>query len=339
MFMKSDITRNQKKEKYAASLSTNRLKISILPTEKCNFRCVYCYEDYKQGAMTQSTVEAIKKMLSYKIQKLKMLNIDWFGGEPSLCDSIIVDISTHIQNLIREYPKLIYTSSMSTNGYLLNTSMLNKFCNLGITIYQISLDGTPENHNKTRILANGKGTFDTIWNNLLSAKTTDLDFSIMIRIHFFLDSYTEIIPLLTRINDTFLIDKRFKIFLKAIQRLGSKNDNEIKCITPIEESNIKNHLKKFINQKENIFDIDSSYVCYAAEPNAMIIRANGDINKCTVALNEPYNQVGKLNPDGTLKIDRKLFLAWSKGFQNIDTKCLNCPNQFMKKEYQESLVN
>ena len=319
-------------EKYAASLSTNRLKLTILPTEQCNFRCVYCHEDYQQGAMSQVTVNAIKNLLNHRVANLKMLNIGWFGGEPTLVESIVADISGHIQNLLKMYPNIVYTDGMSTNGYLLDERLLKKFCDLDIRYYQISLDGTPENHNRTRILANEKETFNTIWNNLLAAKVTNLDFSIIIRVHFFVDSYTELIPLLQQIDEFFLIDKRFKIFLKAIQRLGSKNDTNIKCIMPDEEIKIKNYLQQYISNKQQIFDIDvSTFVCYAAEPNAMIIRSNGDINKCTVVSNAPYNKVGKLNPDGTLSIDSKKFLAWSKGFQNKDTSCLNCPNQYMKE--------
>lgn len=35
----------------------------LLPTEQCNFRCVYCYENFKIGRMQRSIVEAVKKLL------------------------------------------------------------------------------------------------------------------------------------------------------------------------------------------------------------------------------------------------------------------------------------
>lgn len=322
-------------EKFAVSLSTNRLKLTIMPTEKCNFRCFYCYGDYEHGAMLEETVAAIKKLLNHRVINLKMLNIEWFGGEPTLAEPIVVDISNHIQDLLRTYPNIIYTAAMTTNGYLLDEKLLTKFCSLNIKHYQISLDGTPENHNQTRRLANGSVTFDKIWNNLLAAKATNLDFSIILRIHFFLDNYTEIVPLVQEINDTFLIDKRFKIYFKAIQHLGGKNDTNIKSILPEDEIKIKNYLKQFVTEKQQVFDVDlSKFACYASETNAMVIRANGDISKCTVALNEPYNKVGKINSDGTLSIDSKKFLAWSKGFKNWEIKDLNCPNLYMMKEYQ-----
>jgi len=319
-------------EKYALSLSNERLKLTIMPTEKCNFRCYYCWEDFEHGSMSQATIDGIKNLLSYRAKKdLKILNIEWFGGEPTLVEPIIVDISTHIQQLVEQYPAMVYTAAMTTNGYLLDTSFLTKFYNLGIKTFQIGLDGTKDNHNRTRILANGAETFDIIWENLLAAKSTNFNIDILICIHLFSDNYTENIPLLQKIDNTFLSDKRFSIYFKAIQRLGSKNDIYIKEVVNEEERNMIDYLQQFITNKQQIIKINPDiFVCFAAEPNAMIIRANGSINKCIVALNESYNQVGKLNTDGTLALNQKKFLSWSKGFQTSDINQIGCPNNFMK---------
>ena len=319
-------------EKYAFSLSSERLKLTILPTEKCNFRCTYCWEDYQQGTMSQITANAIKKFLSHRIEKLKVLNINWFGGEPLLANSIVTDISAHIHQLITKYPNLIYTGGMTTNGYLLNEITLNKLCSIGIKKYNIGLDGIPEFHNKTRKLANNNETFDTIWNNLLSAKASSLDYSITLNINFFSDNYLyAVLPLLKLIDASILDDKRFSLYFKAIRRLGGINDTQIKNVMPEEEEHIISQLKQHVMNKQQIINFNpSDYVCYAAEPNAMVIRANGDINKCIVALNALYNKVGKLNADGTMSIDSQKFLAWSKGFQPLNTSYLSCPNNFMK---------
>ncbi|GHT13900.1 hypothetical protein AGMMS4956_10820 [Bacteroidia bacterium] len=318
-------------KKYAYSLSAERLRLTIFPTERCNFRCTYCWENHEQGTMSQTTVEAIKKLLSYRAPTLKALDIEWFGGEPLLAAHIIADLSAHIQRLLTAYPALRYSAGITTNGYLLNDAALSKFCGLGITNYRIGLDGAPEFHNATRKLATNEATFESIWSNLLRAKASCLDFSITLSINFFPDNYSQaILPLLKRIEETFGEDKRFFLYFKAIQRLGGKNDKQISCITSREENDIIHQLKQFVKTQQIIEFNPVDYVCFAAEPNAMIIRANGDINKCIVALNAPYNNVGNLNADGTVSIDSEKFLAWSKGFQQLDTLCIRCPNKFMK---------
>jgi len=225
---------------------------------------------------------------------------------------------------------------MTTNGYLLTSDVFNQLCNYRILQYQISLDGIPENHDKTRVLANGGKTFDTIWNNLLKAKQTNFDFKMIIRVHYFLENYTELIPLIHNIDSTFLTDTRFSIFLKAIERLGGTNDATIKLISEQEQIEIQNTLASHINNLKNINNISEvftpNFVCYAAEPNSFVIRSNGAINKCTTALYSDYNNVGKINSDGTLTINNRKFFEWSKGFKNLDRKLLSCPNQFMKEQ-------
>ena len=40
----------------ASCLSNRRLELIVMPTEQCNFRCIYCYEDFRMGRMNSDTV-------------------------------------------------------------------------------------------------------------------------------------------------------------------------------------------------------------------------------------------------------------------------------------------
>ena len=44
----------------AQALNTERCKLILFPTEKCNFRCLYCYEDHVGEKMSSDTISSIK---------------------------------------------------------------------------------------------------------------------------------------------------------------------------------------------------------------------------------------------------------------------------------------
>ena len=64
-------------------LSNARQQIIILPTEKCNFRCVYCYEDFSVGKMSEETLISIEKMISRRAEQVQYLNIGWWRATSS----------------------------------------------------------------------------------------------------------------------------------------------------------------------------------------------------------------------------------------------------------------
>ena len=78
------------------------LCITIMPTEDCNFRCVYCYETHKEGSMDEMTITNTIKYIKERIPEINALSIAWFGGEPLLELDIIKRIS---QELIKECKK------------------------------------------------------------------------------------------------------------------------------------------------------------------------------------------------------------------------------------------
>ena len=55
-----------------ARLVNNReLELIILPTEKCNFRCTYCYEDFAIGKMKRETINAVKELIKRRAKDLR----------------------------------------------------------------------------------------------------------------------------------------------------------------------------------------------------------------------------------------------------------------------------
>lgn len=309
----------------AQSLTNERFKLILYPTEQCNFRCLYCYEDHLGSKMGRQLVDAIKSFLQKKIPLLKLFELEWFGGEPLLAKDIVCEITTYSFELCQKH-NVTFVSTMTTNGFMLDITTFRHFLSIGIKSFQITFDGDRDNHNRFRIMPHlPQGTFDTIWNNLIRIKDEILeDFSIAIRCHLTAINTDSVEGLLYRITESFSSDNRFFVHLKEVSALGGPNDSQLKLLNKAERIKLVLSLKKKFN-KLNYVDIGEDYICYAAKPNCFAIRSNGNIIKCTVAMDDEMNQVGKLCSDGTLAIDQEKYFLWSKGFENMDRLQLDCP--------------
>lgn len=309
----------------AGLIDARRLDLIILPTEKCNFRCTYCYEDFAIGRMRRETIEAVKELIRRRAGELDTLYLSWFGGEPLLAKEVVLEVSGYAAALARALPSLTYVGGMTTNGYLLDPATFAALAEVGVLHYQISLDGPREVHNRTRVKAGGGGTFDDIWRNLVAIRESDYPAQVMLRVHFGPDTLSEMGALLDQIRREFLHDPRFTVFLKDIVRLGGPNDHNIKMMSPEEKRLALEGLKARLYAGAPAPPEEEHDVCYASRPNSLVIRADGRVGKCTVALDDARNVIGTLRPDGTLALNQRRIHPWLRGLTNMDAETLACP--------------
>lgn len=329
--IKSQVISKEPNQIKRAKLITDKfLRLTLLPTEQCNFRCTYCYEDYFERQMKPEIVTGIKLLIERRLAKLETLVISWFGGEPLIAKNIMLDISRYAKSLIdKGNRKINFISGATTNGYFLDLKTASELAEVGICDYQISLDGPKDLHNQTRLRGDGTGTFDRIWSNLIAIRDSSLPISINLRIHFTSDTYNQLNPLLNDLRREFLPDPRFSFYFEGIHKLGGENDSNLKIFTSVkEERQIAESLKAKLYQSQSYPKRSSelgSYICYAAKGNAFIVRSNGDICKCTVALYDERNKIATLQPDGTLDIIPGRITPWMRGIETLDRDALSCP--------------
>lgn len=308
------------------------LELILLPTEQCNFRCLYCYENFNIGKMTQNVQNGIVRLIEQRIHTLSVLNINWFGGEPLLATDVIMSISERAQSLCAHH-SVAYHGSMTTNGALLNKSCIEKLYRLGIMNYQISLDGWEDVHDRTRVRLNGGGTFKQIWRNLLAINDMELSVDIALRLHVTNQNYASLGILMDRIIEL-LNPHKFKIFIKAIENLGGDKIKKSDCL--FDDINIKRSIVYELKEKSDYYNnkriISSSkikevgnYICYASKANSFVIRATGEVGKCTVALCDPRNSVGRILSDGRIKLDSEKMALWLRGLKDMNYDALGCP--------------
>lgn len=314
------------------ALSSQRLHLVLLPTERCNFRCSYCYEDFFLPQMPLTVVEGVKRLLDVRAPELRRLDLSWFGGEPLVALDVVREIMTHAQYLSAQYPGVRVASDMTTNGDLLTQQVAAELLRLGIGHYQITLDGVQVDHDAVRKRPNGSGTFGRVWENLVALKGQRSPLSVLVRIHVTRANAARLPDLLQACADAFAHDARFSFFIRPLARLGGANDATLPVLRRREGRETIERLRRRAEELGLAAPPQPDPICYAAKANSWVIRANGDLSKCTVALADSRNRVGRLNPDGTLVLDPDRLSPWLRGLATGRGEDLGCPWKGLKTE-------
>ena len=312
----------------AAALNPRYLRLIILPTEKCNFRCTYCYESFELGRMSSTTINALVSHIRLRIPRLDHLQISWFGGEPLLAMDSMLRVSAEAKQLC-ESNGASFNSDITTNGYLLTPDVADQLFQAGIRDYQITLDGLEGDHDQTRLLASGAGTFHQIYANLRQLLKTSLSISLLLRLHY--SGATAIrLPEFSRfVVEEFGHDPRVTFSLKEIEALGGKNDGALIRVTSGKQRSALGIAKRLLSLEENPTPQNAESYCYAGSANSYVVRSNGRISKCTVAFNDDRNDLGQLKEDGTLLLNQKKARAWTEAALSGEPGAMECPLHFL----------
>lgn len=151
--------------------STQSLGLTIAPTMACNFKCVYCYEERKQGMMSGATQSGIIDFVKQQAQNIKRLDITWYGGEPLLAKDVVYHLSQEFMAVCAE-KGIDYSAFIVSNASLLDADTIQHLIDYNVKGIQITVDGPPAVHDARRISRNGESTFDLIVRNINALLST-----------------------------------------------------------------------------------------------------------------------------------------------------------------------
>lgn len=147
-------------------MKSNEVKaLCIHICHDCNFRCRYCFADEgayhaKRESMTFETAKAAVDFLIKNSGNRKVLEMDFFGGEPLMNLDVLKKTVYYAKEAgVKAGKKFLFTTT--TNALLLNDETIT-FFNEEMENVVLSLDGRKEVHDAIRKSVNGKGTFDLI---------------------------------------------------------------------------------------------------------------------------------------------------------------------------------
>jgi uncharacterized protein len=116
---------------FSEAVEPRTLHLIILPTEKCNFRCSYCYEDCAIGKMSSALLGGIKRLVDHRRDDLLGVGVSWLGGEPLLAMDIVFDISEHVDRRCAQQNVTNFGGGLTTNGYILTPKVMQRLVACG----------------------------------------------------------------------------------------------------------------------------------------------------------------------------------------------------------------
>lgn len=310
-------------ENYEASTIDTTIRLTIFINEMCNFKCVYCYEENNGGEIDHCTLDGIicflKSLIDTTTQRIV---ISWFGGEPLLSVSKIIEFMKKIR---LEFYDLLIISTITTNGFLLDSKVHSLLQSVGVTEYQITVDSFE--HDMFRKTRSGEPSFDVIMNNIRTILNLDKPSQINLRININPAIYSRLFEFLDYIK-TFANDY-LVVHFHPIADMGGDISSSLIC----DQDFFINTLPDLNNYcQENNLNTDIvhdllcpfSGTCYAGNKKSFAIDRLGIIRKCTVDYKGLENIVGYIKGANLFTFSQESNDIWCDNYSLNNTVCQNC---------------
>lgn len=141
-----------------ASVMRGPMQVAFDITNKCNFRCLHCYNNSSDNNRIPDELSDLQVIRFVKdLCIMKPMNVCLCGGEPLLRFDLVCKVAKIVSSCNIQV-------SMVTNGFLLDEIKAHKLYEAGIKRIQISLDGC--NQKSHEHLRQKSGSFEKAINAL-----------------------------------------------------------------------------------------------------------------------------------------------------------------------------
>lgn len=302
------------------------LSFTILPTMLCNFTCDYCYQkhDSVQGMSTEVQT-AVSSFIENHLQKsTTSLHIEWYGGEPLLEYKLIDNMSRQIMALAKE-KDIPYSSGIVTNGYLIDDETIDMFSRNQINAVQITLDGTPELHDRKRKLKNGKGTF---WRIIESVKKLSDVMKVSVRINIDKSNANSIPGLIDLLIENKLNNGNVYPYLGYIKPYTSICKSITHgCLGEEDFAETNANFVDLLHKKgfpTFVYPRPGFRICGAVTEGVFAIDPEGYIFKCWEAVSLKNEAIGNVLRDNMTTVEQMNYIKWMNYDPFDNDKCRDC---------------
>lgn len=305
------------------------INVVILPTQDCNARCFYCFEQTEaHEKMSEETIRETVAYLSRVLTPEKQVVFQWFGGEPLYAPDIIEKIIRGVDEAFQG--KLDFTSKIVTNGSLIDERILELFLHSWrVKKVQLTIDGYREEHDRRKSYADGR---KDAYHALLKTIRTLLenDIFVVCRINLDKDNISQLDDILNDLEpfngyDQFFIHPSTLRKAQADHNAGQPDIEDHYYGPDSFHEFYKTVLDKMFahgiyKSPYNILPMRCRNNCYACSSNAVLINAQGGLFRCEQFSLAAENQIGTV---ATGIIMNDAYFEWDK-IGGIDRSCSDC---------------
>jgi uncharacterized protein len=309
--------------------------LCVMPTEKCNLRCTYCYQNFAKGRISDALVNGLCRFLASEIPRHSHYQLAWFGGEPLIEPSIIGRVNQEARSVAAASSKQL-SISITTNGTLFTDRALGLLRDGQVNVCQVTVDGPALLHDTDRIRLDGRGSYREVMTGI-ERVLTETSTDVLFRVNVHSDNPESCDRVRIWLRDD--VVPRFSSFADRLKynvvSIWSATTSSIQgmCIQDLQRFNTWMTVKKAAWEHDNglapsrfaqLLATTGSLACYAGKPNHYVIGSDGTVYKCTVALDREENHVGVLTPEGALRLDMERAELWTKSNSLSDSGCAQC---------------
>lgn len=298
------------------------LQFVIMLSDNCNYHCVYCFEENQLCKFGDMTIETQKDTIDFikreceKVKKLEIVNIEYFGGEPTLCSDIIINISNELTPYF-ESLNVKYESCIVTNGRFFNKEFIEKIKDCRLSLCQITLDGMPKTY------ANLKGCKESDFYAVIQ-NIKDLQDKLHIQIRIHINHNVEELKELMH----FIAKEKLKvgIYYQHIKDMDLTAEEYQEAFAYYVEE-VK-EFEKFLKDNDYTHYFDNRFfkytcACPANDSNRFAITNRGDLYRCPEQLTNPTLKIGNIK-DGVLNKELDDYFVENNPLPNENLDCKNC---------------
>lgn len=296
-------------------------RLIINPTLDCNFHCWYCYENHIKGSrMSSKTIEKVKLFINRitEHEKLKEFRLSFFGGEPLLYFKQVIKPIMQYAIEVTRNKDIRLISHITSNAYLINSTILSSLKELRVHSFQITLDGDKEMHDKTRYIAPQIGSYNKIIQNIKSL--VSIGIYVILRMNFTKENIDGMKTIIDDLSDLSMADK--KLIILSLNQVWQDKKTENDDIYA-KVANIKDYAKQQGIHTNSVLSSDTvRNSCYADRFNQAVINFDGLVYKCNARNFVAQKAEGILSDSGEI-VWNSLFYK-RMGIKLKNKPCLNC---------------
>lgn len=212
---------------------TRALGLAISLTSDCNLACPYCVVPTTcgRGAMPEPVQDALLRWWEKQLLGRSHCSFEWMGGEPLLYPDALDRLGTGLLERAERAGVQLSAHSVTTNGTRLSPSTIEMLQRLRVAHLQITLDGPPEVHDRSRPGVNGGGSFADILEGLHRVAGT---FSVAIRVNVRDETQAFVLLLLDRLAEEGL-QRHVTVYPARVYPPAVKSDCGSSCGTLSQE--------------------------------------------------------------------------------------------------------